>query len=128
MSRKVFLPTAVLMALAVIAVIFLPRFLWPNCATIRNASGQEVRDIRLVLHDLRGNAALTKEVTQLGPGESALLRHNRNDLRAEMQFVLAGDERRFEVSYIDLWRGEGYVFEILPDGSVRTGYDHSQPK
>jgi len=119
MRRKVLIAAFVL-ALGVGAVLLLPAFLWPNRAIIQNASGDELRDVRLVLSDFQGGVFLDEQMPRLAPGESIRFRHNRNDLRAELSYTLSGKEQKYEQPYIDLWRGEGYVFAVRPDGTVET--------
>ena len=37
---------------------------------------------------------------------------------------MRGQEYEHVEDYIDLWTGEGWVFDIQPDGTVASGYDY----
>lgn len=128
MAHKVLIPVVLLFAVVVGTFILLPALLWPNRVMIRNASGQQLENVRLVLSDLNGNTILTRDVAHLGPDSSIVCRHDYNDFGAELRFVLANGEYRFDKPLIDLWRGEGYVFEIQPDGSVEAGNNYPRTK
>jgi hypothetical protein len=94
-----------------------------NRALIRNSSGVQVRDVVLVLREYDGEWSLQRRAATLNPGESITIRHGKNDLKAHLQYVIRGREHEHTEKYIDLWTGEGWVFDIQPDGTVVSGYD-----
>jgi hypothetical protein len=61
----------------------------------------------------------------LAAGSSATFKHGLNDSRAHLTFQVKGSQHSFDAHFIDLWRGEGWVFEIQPDGTVKQGYEHA---
>lgn len=95
----------------------------PNRLVVRNASGRPLARVELCFGPARGESTLRRLET-LGPGECLVLRHGINDLGASLRFDWDGSPRGVEADYIDLWTGEGWVFEVQADGSVKQGYDH----
>ena len=55
------------------------------------------------------------------PGDQITPNEKRNAERAALTQIFAplpnGE------NYIDLWRGEGWLFDIQPDGSIKAGHD-----
>jgi len=95
-----------------------------NRAFVQNCCPSNLRDIELVLRDATTGAEFVRRrIACLHPGQSALLRHRHNDLRAALRFNLAGHTYVYAQHYIDLWTGEGWIFAIQPDGRVLTGYE-----
>ena len=95
-----------------------------NRTIVRNSSGAQVRDLVLVLRELDGKRRLEKKLEILEPGASFTVRHGKNDTRAGLRYVIGGTLREHKENYIDLWTGEGWVFDIQADGTVRSGYDY----
>jgi hypothetical protein len=93
---------------------------------IRNLSGQTVTDVVLELHDYQTDWSVTNRAASLKPGESLRVRHTHRDTTAVVAFAIAGRGFRYEEGYIDLWTGEGCLFNIQNDGSVevKSTYDH----
>jgi hypothetical protein len=114
----------VLLVVAAIGGFLFTRF--PNHTDIRNLSGQTVNDVVLKLRDHQTDWAVTKRVASLRPGESLRVRHSHNDTRAVVEFAIAGRSFRHEEGYIDLWTGEGWRFDIHPNGTVTAGYDYAK--
>ena len=52
------------------------------------------------------------------------VRHRFHHPRGALAFTLRGSKRETKRFSLDLWTGEGWIFEIQPDGSVKEGYDH----
>jgi hypothetical protein len=122
-SKIEIVAVAVLLVLATIGGFLLTHF--SDHTDIRNLSGQTVTDVVLQLRDHQTDWAITKRVASLKPGESLRVRHSHNDTRAVVEFAIAGRSIRHEEGYIDLWTGEGWCFDIQPDGSVTSGYDYT---
>jgi hypothetical protein len=99
---------------------------WSNRIVIRNYSDVEVRNIRIILA-YTGSAPLTRSVASLPSGQAHVVHHHFHDSRASLEFEWGTQSKSLEVPYIDLWTGEGWVFEIQPDGSVKQGYDYKDP-
>jgi hypothetical protein len=117
-----------LAAFAVLAGVSYMHLRWPNRANraiVRNDCSNELQDVELVLRDYpRGTEFARKQIARLRGGESAVLRHGRTDLSADLRFTLAGRDYSYTQSYIDLWMGEGWIFAVQSDGRVLTGYDY----
>jgi hypothetical protein len=120
--RRRILAVAIVIADGSLTALLLLVLAWPNRAVIQNASGAELSDVRLTLYDLRGKALVERRVLRLAPGASVVVRHRHNDLRAELQYTLAGKERTYDEPQIDLWAGEGWSFTVQRDGSVESRY------
>src|SRR4029453_16517487 len=97
-----------------------------NRIVIRNYSGVEVRNIRVVLA-YPGSEPFARSLASLRSGQAHVIHHHFNDSRASLEFEWGTQSKSLEVPYIDLWTGEGWVFEIQPDGSVKQGYDYKDP-
>lgn len=91
---------------------------------LRNLSGQTITNVVLELRDFDGDWSVTKRKTSLKPGASLRVRHSHTDTKAEVTFAIAGRAFRHKEEYIDLWTGEGWRFDIQPDGKVVAGYDY----
>lgn len=89
---------------------------------IRNLSGQTITDVVLELRDTQTAWSVTKRTATLKPGESLRVRHTHRDTKAVVTFVVAGRSFRHDEGYVDLWTGEGWRFDIQPDGAVTSGY------
>ncbi|MBL9170848.1 MAG: hypothetical protein JNN07_24160 [Verrucomicrobiales bacterium] len=123
-TSKVLIAFTTLLVLAAFGVFL---FVWPPDHTeVRNQSGQTVTDVVLQLRDHNSNSSwgVTRRAATLEPGESLRVRHSHNDSTAVVEFGLGGRRFRHDNGYVDLWAGEGYRFDIQPDGSVKAGYDH----
>lgn len=123
MIRTIALSLLVIKALAA-GTYLLPRILCRNRVEVRNSTPHQLSDIRLEMDDLEGRRFLDRELPRMAPGESVVFRHRECDWQGEVRFLLGGEEQRHVQERVDLWAGEGWVFEVLPDGTVRTGYDH----
>lgn len=95
-----------------------------NRFVLRNASGASLGEVRVVARHLDGRVAIDRTVASLAVGSSATIRHALNDSRVTLDFLMLGTVRHLDLGYIDLWKGEGWVMEIQPDGSVQQGYDY----
>jgi hypothetical protein len=95
-----------------------------NYTDIRNVCGKTVTDVVLQLQDHQTEWTVSKRVARLEPGESLRVYHSHNDTRAIVEFAIAGRRFRHQERYIDLWTGEGWCFDIQPDGTVSSGYVH----
>ena len=98
---------------------------WSNYVVIRNSSGAQITDVKLVLNSIDGKWSREHEVSNLAAGDEIAIHHTRNDTSAELSFLLAGSTHAHSESYIDLWRGEGWFFDVQFDGHVNSGYDNS---
>jgi hypothetical protein len=108
------------------AWITIPFLLWTdNWASIVNVSGEDLKDLRLDLKDVQGNVVLAERIDRLPPGESVSFRHRAHDTRAQLRFVASGREFQHSEVSIDLWTGEGWVFEVRSGGQVASGYEGS---
>lgn len=97
----------------------------PERTEIRNLSGLTITNVVLELRDYRSDWSVIKRKTSLKPGASLRVRHSHTDIKAVVTFAIAGRAFRDEEGYIDLWTGEGWRFDIQPDGKVVAGYDYS---
>jgi|GEM_PF-2120401 len=95
---------------------------------IRNLSGKTITEAVLKLRDIQTDWSVTKRAATLKPGESLRIRHTHRDTKAVVTFVVAGRSYRHEDGYIDLWTGEGWRFDIQPDGEVVSGHDHGDSR
>jgi hypothetical protein len=84
---------------------------------VRNQSGAVLTDVRLFV-GYGAKAVLDERIERIPAGETVELRAWAPDSRAVLTFTIGGEERRHEDSYIDLWAGEGWVFDVAADGSV----------
>lgn len=114
----------ILALLAVVAGVCGYYLIHPNRAVIRNRSGAELHDVHLVLRDLQDKVYLEERMDRLAPRDEIVFRHGHNDSRGKLRFLLKDQQHSFDEEYIDLWTGEGWVFEILDDGKVQTNYDY----
>jgi hypothetical protein len=96
----------------------------PNRFVVRNASGINVDSIHLSIRFTDGRVGLENAIPDLAAGSSVTFPHDFNDSMVHITFQFKGAKQRFVSDYIDLWRGEGWVFEIQPDGSVKQCYDY----
>ncbi len=95
-----------------------------NRFVIRNASGTILRDVHVIALCLDGRVAIDRTFENLAAGSSATIRHALNDSRLTLEFRMQEVVKHLDVHYIDLWKGEGRVLEIQPDGSVKQGYGY----
>jgi hypothetical protein len=92
---------------------------------IHNLSGQPITDVVLELHGAYQDTwTLTKKTPALRSGNRLTLHHSQRDSKAILQFTLGQRSIRFEEPYTDLWTGEGWCLDILPDGQVTGHYDY----
>ncbi len=95
----------------------------PNRALVRNSSGVGIHQVRLELRDLQDKPFLDERIGDLLPGQQVIFQHQQNASKAHLTFLLEGKIHEFDEPYIDLWTGEGWLFDVLPGGEIRTGYD-----
>ena len=117
----------VVLALALVAYKMLPLVFFSLAKTqivIRNGADTTLIDVEIVLDDVGNKTSTTKNLAQLRPGEERALRAGQ-DTSVRITFVLDG-ARHVHKEFVDLWTGETYAFEIQPDGSVSSGYDHGK--
>jgi hypothetical protein len=127
MTLKVLIPLTALPLTALLAAFACFSFAWPaNYTEIRNLSGQMVTDVVLELRDHQTEWAVTERVASLRPGGLVRIRHSHSDTSAVLQFGIGGQRFRHDDGYIDLWAGEGWRFDIQPDGTVKSGYHSSE--
>jgi hypothetical protein len=43
-----------------------------------------------------------------------------SDSHVRLEFVIRDIPRTHDIGYVDLWMGEAWVAEILPDGSLKA--------
>jgi len=98
--------------------------IYPNRVLIRNSSGARVQDVKLVLRAKDGDWTMSRRMSNLSPGETVAFRHGEHDTSAALEFRIGDRTYEYEEGYIDLWTGEGWVFDIQSDGTVRGSYDH----
>jgi len=98
--------------------------IYPNRVLIRNSSGARVQDVKLILRAKSGNWTMARRITKLSPGETVAFRHGENDTSAALEFRVGDTVHEYEEAYIDLWTGEGWVFDIQSDRTVKGFYDH----
>ena len=101
--------------------------------TVRNSSGSRVDDLQIILQVFshverpKGSGppySETHTTPTVPAGDAFTVRHRFSDFSARLRFSLAGTVYAYEEEYIDHWLGEGWVFEILENGAVRSGYDY----
>ncbi len=124
MKRKHVLAVGLLVVLVVVGGYGIYRLCLPNRAIVRNSSGVAVSSVVLILRDLDGGWSLQKTIPSLQPGENITVRHGKNDTSAELRYGIRGTSREHREAYIDLWRGEGWVFDVQSNGTVKSGYDY----
>lgn len=100
------------------------RMRFSNRFVLRNASGTTLGEIHVVARHLDGRVAIDRTLVSLAAGSSTTIRHALNDSRVTLDFQMLGALRHLDLGYIDLWKGEGWVMEVQPDGSVQQGYDY----
>lgn len=89
---------------------------------VRNQSGAVLSDVQLrVEHPVDARIVLDEQIERIPDGESVQFRAWAPDSRAVLTFTIGGERRRHENGYIDLWAGEGWVFDVAADGSVVAG-------
>ena len=119
---------AAVMILGVGAAVYMLRdrlFGEPTQVVIRNASGNTMSLAELVMKHPDG-AVTSERFGDLPPGEQRAFDTLGLDFTARLTFVMGGREYVHEDT-VDLWRGETFVFEIQPDGSVQAGHDYGAP-
>jgi hypothetical protein len=121
--KKVIIVTSSILV-AVVAFLCVYELYFANRLVVRNSSGVDVKDVTLSVQDLDGKWHASKSATLLKPGASLVIRHSKNDTRAELAYTINGTSRVYKQNYIDLWTGEEWLFDIQPDGSVQSGYDY----
>lgn len=119
--KKVIIVTSSIVVIAV-AVLCVYELYLVNRLIVRNSSGVDVKDVTLSVEDLGGKWHASKSATLLKPGASLIIRHSKNDTTAKLAYTINGTSRVYEQKYIDLWTGEGWLFDIQPDGSIRGTY------
>lgn len=101
--------------------------------TVRNSSGSRVDDLQVTLqvfyHVARPKGSgppysETHTTPTLTAGDAFAVRHGLSDFSTKLRFSLAGRAYEYEEEYIDLWTGEGWVFEIQENGAVSSSYDY----
>ncbi len=112
-------------ALAMMAAIGIGAYfaVYPNRIIVRNSSAYPLSDVLLTVENLDSTWSRSRTATRLLPGESLVVRHGHNDTRATLKFEASGSTHEFTEPYIDLWRGETWVFDIRPDSSVNSRYE-----
>lgn len=95
----------------------------PNRVWVLNSTGVAVTDLVLDLSVDADDWRMTMKAESLEPGDSLLMRHGRNDFASVLRFRLAGEQYEHRHAAIDLWTGDGWRFEIMSGGAVRSGYD-----
>ena len=122
MKRWYFL---IIASVFVVATAFMVhRVAWPNVVRIRNSSGARISNVTLRLESIDGSWSFERALPTMEPGETIVVRHGQNDLRARVAFVLDGEHHTYPEPYIDLWRGEGWSFDIQSDGRVNSAYEY----
>lgn len=121
---KLLITFAILVVLFAAGLVVLLSFN-SHAARVYNLSKSPVTDVVLELRDnIPSDWTTSKRVAGLNPGETLEIRHSHNDTYAVVAFTLEGRRIRHDVGYVDLWMGESYRIEILPEGKVISGYDH----
>ena len=95
----------------------------PNRTIVRNSSGATLDDVHLTIRSLDGARTIEKHVRSLGPSRAITVRHGMNDSSIDLVFGKGGKEHTSSVPYVDLWRGESWILDVQPDGTVRSGYE-----
>jgi hypothetical protein len=94
-----------------------------NRAVVLNSTGSEVTDVDLLLSEFGGKATVSKKAASLASGKRLAVRHGMNDLRVVLRFTTGGTPHEHTEEYVDLWTGQGWVLDIQPDGTVKSGYE-----
>ena len=100
------------------------RVVWPNSIRLRNSSHARISNVTLRLESIDGRWSSVRALSTMEPGETIVVRHGQDDLRARVTFVLDGGHHTYSEPYIDLWRGERWSFDIQSDGRVNSAYEH----
>jgi hypothetical protein len=114
-------------AVAGAITIFTIGSLWPNKVVIRNNGSAHLQNVRIVLRHLDGRLVLCESAPTLAPGEAISFWHSANDLRPDLRFSLAGQVHSYQEPYIDLWRGERWMYTIDSNGGISSGYEGVGP-
>jgi len=61
-------------------------------------------------------------VSRLEPDDDVVIRHGINDFGVDLVFRMSEKEYQHSEPYVDLWKGEGWVIDVQPDGSAKSGY------
>jgi hypothetical protein len=122
-ALRILIAVTILFGLGIFPVLFIA---WPDHTDVRNLSGQTVTNVVFELRDYQTDWFVTRHIASLRPGGSIRIRHWHNDTKAVLQFGIAGRRFRHEEGYMDLWTGEGWRFDIQPDGTVESGYDYDE--
>lgn len=108
-------------ALAAIAwLMLLAKAMRPG-VVVRNASGTDVAELRVLVTAYGGSPMLVDESgVRLAPGEEFRCDFPRADASTQLTWTSDGRERQFEEPYVDLWAGERRRYDLGPDGTVAT--------
>jgi hypothetical protein len=99
--------------------------LWPNSIQVLNSTDSTVTDVTLNLLSTDGKWNFARSIKRLGPGQSIIVRHNKNDTAAELTYSIDGRANTFREPYIDLWKDERWVFVLEQSGLVVSDYGQS---
>jgi hypothetical protein len=80
--------------------------------------------VQFMLRSTAIDGKASHAVPSVRPGKSFTVNHEYNDLAVSLRFESKGLGKIYEIGYIDLWRGEGWILEIQPDLTLKEGYDH----
>jgi len=131
MSHRRLIVVTLLAAASIVALVlaFMLRVWYPqNRIVLRNSSSADILDLQLSMRSQGGTQQIAEVVPRLKEGESVVFRHPMNDLHVELEFKEPTGTYRHVNRSIDLWTGEGWLIDILPDGAVREGYEGGQLK
>ena len=121
--RHLLLVTAIIAVVLAICCILIPQ-LKLNSVAIKNEFRHDITDIELTLSSMDNTWMKTWKVDSLAPGEVCVFEHDHNDTYALVHYKINGKLNRHEHGYIDLWRGEQWVFYIDAEGQLQSKYGY----
>ncbi len=93
-----------------------------NKTTLRNSSGKEITSVQLTVKDLDSSKMVSQKATSIAPGQSLTLKHKFLESEIELSFTIDGQTIKHSEGFVDLWWGETWLINILPDGSIKSNH------
>ena len=123
MLKRAMLVVTVLIIVGAGALVAYKALALPNRVIVRNSSGRTLDSVHLTLRSTDGIQTQERDIPSLEPDREVVVRHGMNDSSLDVVFRRSGKEYKYSEPYIDLWRGEGWVIDVQPDGTVKSGYE-----
>lgn len=117
----VWITAVVVLPLGFFAFVTFP-FSAPSQIFVLNASGQDLKELRIVLRS-QANSVLGEESWRsLSSRDTVSLTVPPKELESTLHFRLADEPHIFTTRYLDFWPGDRWRYVIEPGGAVREGY------